>query len=577
MTSLAARLRQILKNYIVPPALIELLKRRKNRVGFDESGRPTEALTHNILEEHSFAGLKADRLGPAQANGETRFAATLFSGDRFSLAVTPKNPTFFYTGIRSKSSNQPPRDFELYLNGSPIACLRGNIPSTFWTNLKIPIKNQERIDLKISYEGKGSIALSRPILEANTAKKRRIILIVADSLMHDDVGLFSRTGSEIYGEGRATPEIDRFFDRSLLCTRAFSQGEWTLPVAASMMTGVYPIQHGLYSPRAPFRTLPIHIKTLPEMLRENGYTTLGITTGARFSSAYGHNRGFDRFICKPRLPATSAVDEMIQFLNTHEESNVFGLIHLLEPHAPYGIPNYESSANLSLERWADPSAGTTHAKQYGETEQLMKTRASMISEMDHALGKLFKILNDPKLNANTSVIITADHGHELNIGRPILKASATHVPLMLKVPEQKARKILKSNIEASIDIYPTILELAEIPCPKHIEGHSILSRTERHITKPIISESPFNTIYEIAIRDEKWTWISRYEFDPMRGTVNRDKKITEYLYKTSNETEPSSIAQDRATKSPLICEKFTKIVEMHLNSKEKFYDENCHF
>lgn len=117
-------------------------------------------------------------------------------------------------------------------------------------------------------------------------KLPNIILIVLDT---------ARAKSfSCYGYHRlTTPNIDNIAENGILFERCFTPANWTPPSHASLFTGLYPSEHGCHFAGNPF--LSSAILTLPEILREIGYHTCGITCNGLISSFFGYDRGFDTF------------------------------------------------------------------------------------------------------------------------------------------------------------------------------------------------------------------------------------------------------------------------------------------
>ena len=93
------------------------------------------------------------------------------------------------------------------------------------------------------------------------------MLIVVDTLRRDHLGC--------YGESRPlSPAIDALARESVRFDRAYTTAPWTQPAVASMLTGLYPSGHGLHR----VARLPDTLETLPEILRERGYTTAGVVS-----------------------------------------------------------------------------------------------------------------------------------------------------------------------------------------------------------------------------------------------------------------------------------------------------------
>ena len=118
------------------------------------------------------------------------------------------------------------------------------------------------------------------------------ILILVDALRADHLGCYA-------GEDLGTPNMDRLARQGVVFENAISQGSWTRPSTASMMTGLYPSQNGVGTRwsktgegRLSARTLDPSIPTLAETLTAGGHTTAFMGGSAVLKPLFGVNRGF---------------------------------------------------------------------------------------------------------------------------------------------------------------------------------------------------------------------------------------------------------------------------------------------
>ena len=96
-----------------------------------------------------------------------------------------------------------------------------------------------------------------------------------------------------YGSKRPTsPFFDQLAGRGALFEHAITPSPATLVANASLFTGLYPQQHGVYPPNKALSTL---VETLPERFSYFGYRTAGYTDGGFVGRHFGFHRGFDDF------------------------------------------------------------------------------------------------------------------------------------------------------------------------------------------------------------------------------------------------------------------------------------------
>ncbi|MCG8608767.1 sulfatase-like hydrolase/transferase [bacterium] len=115
-----------------------------------------------------------------------------------------------------------------------------------------------------------------------STNRPNILFIVMDSVRAANLSC--------YGYHRhTTPQIDRLATDGTLFEQAISEGCWTLPVHASVFTGLYPINHGVTISKA---ALPNDRPTLASILRDSGYQTACFSNNAYITDATGWTRGF---------------------------------------------------------------------------------------------------------------------------------------------------------------------------------------------------------------------------------------------------------------------------------------------
>ena len=283
--------------------------------------------------------------------------------------------------------------------------------------------------------------------------QHNIVLIVVDALRPDHLSC--------YGYRReTTPEIDRIAQEGCRFENVISQSSWTKPAVASLLSGTLPEMHGVKS------ITDVLIETdgyLPRLLKQVGYTTCCIQTNPFLGRESGFSQGFDCYRelfengsgeCKPRVPDVYAA--AAEWLECCGSRPFFLYLHLLDTHNPYTPPDHL------------PSFGSTEQDRYdGE-----------IRFIDSYIGLLRNLLIRKGWYEKTLLIITADHGEEFEEhGRRYhakhLYQEVLRVPLIITAPGILTSGVRSSSLTSSIDIVPTILELACLqPADTH-QGSSV--------------------------------------------------------------------------------------------------------
>ena len=307
-------------------------------------------------------------------------------------------------------------------------------------------------------------------------ERPNIVLIVVDALRPDYLGC--------YGNSRPTsPRIDDLAHRGILFETAVAHAPWTKTSFACMLTSLYPFQHGVVDWES---VMPDSIVTLPEVLREQGYTTLGIINMLGITGPYKVTRGFDKMSegGKQEFDAAKTTDIAIELIKGSRVP-FFLLVHYEDTHWPYR-PLPEHVDLVRSEGDPDPFSATStpprRASERPSQENIDREKllySACIRRADDAIGRLVDFLDRGGMMKETVVIVTADHGeafweHGVRTHGFNLYDEAIRVPLILYCPTRfdKARRIAPQV--RHIDIMPTIVELAGARDRGHREGTSLL-------------------------------------------------------------------------------------------------------
>lgn len=332
---------------------------------------------------------------------------------------------------------------------------------------------------------------------AGTATSPNILLITIDTLRPDHLGCYGY-------ETIKTPHIDNLAKEGVLFTNAFTPVPLTFPSHVSIMTGQYPIQHGVYDNGNFYLTDSAN--TLSEILQSNGYTTGAIVASFTLASSCGLNQGFssydDDINGKPgekgknhdqfyRQGETITHLAKAWLLKNHKKP-FFLWVHYFDPHAPYSPP---------------APFDTLYKMPYdGE-----------IAFTDQCLGHLFEEMQKQGIMDNTFIILVGDHGeglwehneqgHGLFIYNTTLK-----VPLIMHYPKLFPPRQKVTSLVGTIDIMPTILESLEIKSKGYgIQGKSLiplLTGKEKDIRQMFYGESLYSQL--------------NFNWAPLEGIVTSD-------------------------------------------------------
>ena len=286
-----------------------------------------------------------------------------------------------------------------------------------------------------------------------------IFLITIDTLRADHVHCYGYTGV-------ATPALDALAKDGVRFTGAFTPSPITNTSHASILTGLLPGSHGVTDFGVP---LSAAHPTVAELLKARNYRTaafIGAVILDSKSLAPGFDRGFDYYDNFPEHSATKSrwgrlerrgmdvVEHAENWLSKHPAGPHFVWVHLYDPHDPYEPPLPYSQ--IYKDHLYD-----------GE-----------IAYADSALAHFITYLKRSGMYGNSVIVVVGDHGeglgeHHEDTHGIFLYDSTTHVPLIVKLPGPRGAGTVETAQVRTLDIMPTLLELAGAPAPQKKDGDSL--------------------------------------------------------------------------------------------------------
>lgn len=311
-----------------------------------------------------------------------------------------------------------------------------------------------------------------------------------------------------YGDKHAiTPTLDDLARRGVRYTHAFA----TCPVCAtnrsSIITGMYPTTIGTHYMRCNAK-LPDHVRCFTEYLRAAGYYC---TNNAKTDYNFKHpdaawDESSDRADWRGRKPGQPFF-AVRNFTGTHE-SQIW----------PRGAAHRRLTQSLNERERQDPATLTLppYHPDTPETRRDWANYLENITQMDHDAATLLAELEQDGLADDTIIFFWSDHGMGLPRGKRWLYDSGTRVPLIVVVPEtlrapgQAEPGTVSDELVSAIDLAPTVLNLAGVEIPEHIQGRAFLgtnlSPPREHVfgTRDRMDER-----YDIvrSVRDKRYRYI----------------------------------------------------------------------
>ncbi|WP_148075610.1 sulfatase family protein [Bythopirellula goksoeyrii] len=377
------------------------------------------------------------------------------------------------------------------------------------------------------------VGLCLPLI-ASEPSRPNIVLIISDDQAWTDYGFMGHPSVQ-------TPHLDELASRSLLFDRGYVAAPLCRPSLATMLTGLYPFQHGITgndvdghnnravldkSLRESFYKQPNFI----QMLSLNGYLTHqsgkwwegsyqdgGFTHGMTHGDPARNGRHGDMGLKIGRegmQPVTDFID-----LALDQQKPFFLWYAPLLPHEPHNPPQ------RLLEKYNKPDLAADVAKYYATCEWF-----------DETCGELLGYLKKKGVADNTVVLYICDNGWaapSTNADDPNQKLWKAYAQRSKSSPYEKGIRtpIMISwpgHLEAgrmvdfahAIDLFPTIAAVAGIEIPANLPGINLLDAEARKDRKQVFGVcysthnvtigSPDDTLQYLWCVEDQWKLIVRY-------------------------------------------------------------------
>jgi len=308
------------------------------------------------------------------------------------------------------------------------------------------------------------------------AAPRNLILISIDTLRADHLGC--------YGYERPTsPAMDAIAEAGVVFEDASTTSPWTLPSHASLLTGLYPRQHGASAPERALADDAIH---LAAWLKRHGFRTAAVVNSA-WLKRRGLRKGFDDFVYIPetvgaREPSGVTKSALLRLRHFDRETPFFLFIHYYDVHSDYrSMREYEQMFVGSYGGRADGSTHQLLAFLRGKTDleeedvrHLRDLYDAGIRQLDDQLAQIFRELRSRGLLDETLLVITADHGEEFLEHGGVLHGR-THYQEVIRAPLVFAGAGVRAGVRVAmpvslVDVMPTSLALLGVPIPASLDG-----------------------------------------------------------------------------------------------------------
>lgn len=333
------------------------------------------------------------------------------------------------------------------------------------------------------------------------------------------------------------PNFDRLAQAGTHVANCFTCQPVCGPARACIQTGQYATTNGTWHNGIPLtRDVPV----LAELFNEAGYDTgyigkwhlsdsregpvpeeerggysywlasnvLEFTSNAYETVMWDND---DNEVSLPGYRVDACADAMIRYIAEPRENPFMLMTSFIEPHHQNHIDDYpppDGYRERYANRWVPPDLAALG----GTTQQHLGGYYGMVKRLDEALGRVYDALKSLRILDNTVILFFTDHGCHFKTRNGEYKRSchesSIRLPCMLHGGPFTAGGQI-DQLVSLVDLPPTLLDVAGIDIPDHMQGRSILPLVERTEAQEWPGEVYFETSEEAVgrgIRTADWKY-----------------------------------------------------------------------
>jgi N-sulfoglucosamine sulfohydrolase len=320
-----------------------------------------------------------------------------------------------------------------------------------------------------------------------------------------------------YGDTYAvSPNLDALAAQGVRYTRAFTHAGVCAPSRSGIITGVYPTTIGTHHMRCR-GVPPAEVKCFTEYLRATGYyCTNNVKTDYQFAAPLTAWDECSNQAHWRSRPAGRPFFAVINFTISHESQIRNRSAAMMKRLNGMGPGERHDPAKAQLPPY------------YPDTPKVRQDWAQyydIITLMDRQVKEVLDQLERDGLAQDTIVWFWGDHGRGLPRAKRWVYDSGTRVPLIVRVPE-KWRKLARpdnpdavkpgtvnDDLVAFIDFAPTMLSLAGIDIPRHMQGRAFLGAQKGKPREYVFAaRDRMDEAYDLirSVRDKQYQYIRNY-------------------------------------------------------------------
>lgn len=337
------------------------------------------------------------------------------------------------------------------------------------------------------------------------APKPNFVVFIADDMARDDCGAYGNTAIH-------TPNIDRMAREGMRFDQAWLTCSSCSPSRASILTGRYPHSTGCGELHLPW---PKDAMLMSTPLREAGYWAASVGKWHPWGDAGVKQYDF----VKDSVP--SGCELWVDVLKTRPKDKPFFLwLASHDAHRGYSPNTFDPPTS------PDNVVVPPYLPDCPETRGDLAMYYDEICRLDSYMGKVLAELEDEGVLDNTFVLFISDNGRPFPRDKTTVYDSGVKTPFIVRYPKLARAGSHTASLVSSVDIAPTVLELAGLAPLPGFQGSSFLPilRDPKAVTREYaFAEHNWHDFAgcERGVRSERFNYIRNWRPD-LPGTPPAD-------------------------------------------------------
>ena len=350
------------------------------------------------------------------------------------------------------------KDFEgSYIDDNALVYLNINNKKTELMGLAInryhylPIKKNSKLEITSNYDFVVGNTLEKK--QKKNHRKKLVLVLFVDGF-----------AAEIFNNVEfkdIMPNTYNFFRKGIFFDNCYSSSNWTLPNLASMFSGKYTKNHGIFHPRKEIE-LGKNYPVVSNYFQDDGYLTLHVEGGWRLTPSYGYCKGFDRTVYKKNMQKSEVIDAFFEHVKAFKDRDNFVWLSFMDLHHDMNlIPDIDVQVEtpIKLHNYQTRKIKSAVIKNFDEkkTHKYIKK----LTGLDFTLKEVYDFIKSRYSEDEFLAMLVSDHGQGyIEDSKASLSKIRTHVPLMIVGSEK--RSIRSKEMISNMNILPLLLHLSNI-------------------------------------------------------------------------------------------------------------------